>query len=38
MKDNDEEELLENATFLFNESNEKSMIEKVDENSLNDEN
>ncbi len=33
IEDNDEE-LLENFTFLFNELNEKSLIEKVDENSL----
>lgn len=34
IEDNYDEGLLENATFLFNESNEESLIEKVDENSL----
>ncbi|GBB88153.1 hypothetical protein RclHR1_01470001 [Rhizophagus clarus] len=35
--DDNDEELLENAIFLFNESNEKPLIKKVDENSLLDE-
>ena len=33
----DDEEFLENVGLLFNESNEESIIEKVDENSLLDE-
>ncbi|CAI2190222.1 16946_t:CDS:10, partial [Funneliformis geosporum] len=36
-EDDNDEELLENAIFLFNESNEESLIEKVDGNSLLDE-
>ena len=35
--DEDDEEFLENVGLLFNESNEESIIEKVDENSLLDE-
>jgi hypothetical protein len=35
--DEDDEEFLENVGLLFNESNEESIIKKVDENSLLDE-
>ncbi|CAB4425718.1 unnamed protein product [Rhizophagus irregularis] len=36
-EDNNDEELFENAIFLFNRSNEEALIKKVDENSLLDE-
>ncbi|CAG8742027.1 5108_t:CDS:2 [Funneliformis caledonium] len=36
-EDDNDDELLENARFLFNELNEESLIDKVDENSLLDE-